>query len=54
MNYNEQDNNLNSETINSFINQQIALNETNEYDLNIISEIIAKYDTIWSSIDIYT
>ena len=53
MNYNEQDNNLNSTTINSFINQQIILNEINEYDLNIVSELITKYDAVWSNIDIY-
>jgi hypothetical protein len=53
MSYNEQDNNLNSETINSFINQKIALGEVNEFDLNRISEIIGKYDNLWSSIDIY-
>ena len=54
MNYSEQDNNLNSETINSFINEQIVSNEINEYDMNMVGDLITKYDTIWSNIDIYT
>jgi hypothetical protein len=53
MNYNEQDNNLSSAVINTFVNHQIVFYKVNEFDINKISEIIQKYDTVWSNIDLY-